>query len=230
MLSPQSKEIWYSALWKNNPAYVQLLGLCPLLATSTSATPALGLGVATMFVMLISNMTISALRNFIPHEIRIPIFVLVIASLVTIAQLLIQGFAYSLYVSLGIFLPLIVTNCIVIGRIESFAYKNSLKAAALDGFAMGFAFCLGLVLLGGIREIIGQGTIFKDLDLIFGSIAKNWYIQLYQSDNNFILAILAPGAFITLGLLIALKNWINQRYTIKVKTTNNSACHAPAHN
>ncbi|MFC6276041.1 electron transport complex subunit E [Psittacicella hinzii] len=216
-MSQSTKEIWLSALWKNNPSFVQLLGLCPLLATSTGATPALGLGIATMFVMLLANTSISLLRNYIPHEIRIPVFVLVIASLVTIAQLLIHGFAYSLYQALGIFLPLIVTNCIVIGRIEAFAYKNSVKASAIDGIAMGAAVAIALVILGGIREILGQGTLFKDLDLIFGPVAKNWYISFYQVDNNFILAILAPGAFITLGLIIATKNWLNQRLVSKAR-------------
>ncbi|RIY32608.1 electron transport complex subunit RsxE [Psittacicella hinzii] len=218
-----SKDIWLSALWKNNPSFVQLLGLCPLLATSTGATPALGLGICTMFVMLMSNTVISLTRKQIPHEIRIPVFVLIIAALVTITQLLIHAFAFTLYQSLGIFLPLIVTNCIVIGRIEAFAYKNNVKDSALDGFAMGFAVAISLVLLGIVRELIGQGTIFKDLDLIFGPIAKNWYIEVFHTDNNFILAILAPGAFITLGLLIAGKNYLNQRYELKQKAKEKSA-------
>ncbi|RIY37156.1 electron transport complex subunit E [Psittacicella gerlachiana] len=224
-----TKEIWLAALWKNNPSFVQLLGLCPLLATSTGATPALGLGICTMFVMFMSNTVISLLRNQIPNEIRIPVFVLIIAALVTITQLIIHAFAFTLYQSLGIFLPLIVTNCIVIGRIEAFAYKNNVRDSAVDGLAMGFAVALALVILGAIRELIGQGTIFKDLNLIFGPIAKNWYIQVFQVDNNFLLAILAPGAFITLGLLIAGKNYLNQRQALKNNqpfvVNNKAGCH-----
>lgn len=224
-----TKEIWLSALWKNNPSFVQLLGLCPLLATSTGATPALGLGICTMFVMFMSNTVISILRNQIPNEIRIPVFVLIIAALVTITQLIIHAFAFTLYESLGIFLPLIVTNCIVIGRIEAFAYKNKVLPSAVDGFAMGFAVALALVMLGAIRELLGQGTIFKDLNLILGPIAKDWYIQVYQVDNNFLLAILAPGAFITLGLLIAGKNYLNQRHALKTNqefvVTTKAGCH-----
>lgn len=216
-----TKEIWLNSLWKNNPALVQLLGLCPLLATSTSGATALGLGMATVLVMVLSNTVISLIKDFIPHEIRIPIFVVIIASLVTLIQLLINGFAYSLYLSLGIFLPLIVTNCIVIGRIEAFAYKNRVGVAALDGLAMGIGMSIALVTLGLVREALGSGTLFKGLDLIFGEVAQSWYITLYSTDSNFILATLAPGAFLCLGCLIALKNYISKR--AKLRTLRNLA-------
>lgn len=218
-----TKEIWFNSLWKNNPALVQLLGLCPLLATSTSGATALGLGLATVMVMVLSNTVISLIKDFIPREIRIPIFVVIIATLVTLIQLLINGFAYSLYLSLGIFLPLIVTNCIVIGRIEAFAYKNHVGVAALDGLAMGIGMCLALVVLGLVREILGSGTLFKGLDLIFGDVAKNWYLTIYITDSNFILATLAPGAFLCLGCLIALKNYLSKRAKLREMSKVTSA-------
>lgn len=214
-METSSKEIWLASLWKNNPAFVQLLGLCPLLATTTSATTALGLGFTTMLVMVLSNVIISLGKDYIPNEIRIPIFVIVIATMVTVMQLFINSFAYSLYLSLGIFLPLIVTNCIVIGRIEAFAYKNKPAIAAIDGLAMGVGMMLALVMLGAIREIIGQGTLFKGLDLIFGNGAKDWYFEIFHTKDNFILATLAPGAFIFLAIIIALKNYFQQRSAAK---------------
>lgn len=139
------------------------------MAVTTGATTSLGLGITTLLVMTLSSFITSACRNWIASEVRIPIFVLVIASLVTLMQMFINAYAYSLYLSLGVFLPLIVTNCIVIGRVESFAYRNPIGVSTLDGFAMGVGMMLALVMVGAIREIIGQGTIFKDLDLLFGS-------------------------------------------------------------
>lgn len=196
-------------LWKNNPAIVQLLGLCPLLAVTGTFINGLGLGLATTLVLLGSNITVSLVRNFVPNEVRIPIFVMVIAAFVTVIELLMHAFTYGLYQVLGIFIPLIVTNCAIIGRAEAYASKNPVQFAAYDGLMMGLGFTLILLVLGGMREILGLGTLFSGAELIFGEWASTLTIVLYQTDANFLLAILPPGAFIGMGLIIAAKNMID---------------------
>ncbi|OOF80315.1 electron transport complex subunit E [Rodentibacter caecimuris] len=208
------REIFIQGIWKNNPAIVQLLGLCPLLAVSSTATNALGLGLATMLVLICTNTVISLFRKQIPHEIRIPIYVMIIATTVTVVQLLMNAYTYRLYQSLGIFIPLIVTNCIVIGRAEAFASKNNLLQSIWDGFSMGFGMALSLTMLGALREIFGQGTIFEGIENLFGEQAKFLTFHIYQTDSSFLLFILPPGAFIGLGLLLALKNRIDNRRKI----------------
>lgn len=210
VVNSEYKELTLQGLWKNNPAIVQLLGLCPLLAVTGTTINGLGLGLATTLVLLGSNITVSLVRNIVPNEIRIPIFVMVIASFVTVIELLMHAFTYGLYQVLGIFIPLIVTNCAIIGRAEAYASKNSVQYAAFDGLLMGVGFTLVLVLLGGIREVLGLGTLFSGADLLFGSWAKDLTIQVYQTDANFLLAILPPGAFLGLGLIIAAKNLIDK--------------------
>ncbi len=205
------RDIVWQALWKNNPGIVQLLGLCPLLAVTNTLTNALGLGLATLVVLVGSNLLVSLLRKGIPSEIRIPIYVMIIAALVTCVQLLVNAYAYGLYLSLGIFLPLIVTNCVIIGRAEAFASKNPVGIAAWDGLMMGLGFTLVLVILGGTRELIGQGTLFDGADLLLGEWATVLRIQVYQLESPFLLALLPPGAFIAMGLLIAAKNRLNHR-------------------
>lgn len=221
-LSPQPKvtgnafrEIAKQGLWKNNPILVQVLGLCPTLAVTTSAANALGMGLSTMLVLTLSNLGISIFRRWIPNEIRIPIYVLLIAAIVTCLQLLMNAYTYALYQSLGIFIALIVTNCIVAGRVEAFASQNSPIKSAFDGFVMGMGFALTLFILGSIREILGQGTLFAGADILFGSWASALRIDIYHSDNTFLLAILPPGAFLVLGCMIALKNVINARFARK---------------
>ncbi|MCE0492968.1 electron transport complex subunit E [Vibrio salinus] len=205
------KELMSNGMWKNNPALVQLLGLCPLLAVSSTVTNALGLGIATLLVLVASNFTVSMVQNYVPKDVRIPIFVMIIASLVTCVQLLMNAYAYGLYLSLGIFIPLIVTNCIIIGRAEAFASKNKPLPAVLDGFWMGLGMTSVLVILGGIREILGQGTLFDNANLLLGDWAKSLRIDLLHLDNGFLLAMLPPGAFIFVGLLIAIKNIIDTK-------------------
>ncbi|MDW2173153.1 electron transport complex subunit E, partial [Vibrio sp. 1567] len=156
----ENKQLMKNGMWSNNPALVQLLGLCPLLAVSSTITNALGLGIATLLVLVGSNVTVSLIRNYVPKEIRIPVFVMIIASLVTCVQLLMNAYAYGLYLSLGIFIPLIVTNCIIIGRAEAYASKNDVLPAALDGLWMGLGMTSVLVVLGSMRELIGNGTLF----------------------------------------------------------------------
>ncbi|MBU2898668.1 electron transport complex subunit E [Vibrio hepatarius] len=203
------KTLIKNGMWDNNPALVQLLGLCPLLAVSSTVTNALGLGVATLLVLVGSNVIVSLVRAHVPNEVRIPIFVMIIAALVTCVQLLMNAYAYGLYLSLGIFIPLIVTNCIIIGRAEAFASKNDVLPAAQDGFWMGLGMTSILVILGVMREVIGNGTLFDGADLLLGSWATVLRIEIFHFDSSFLLALLPPGAFIGVGLLIALKNVID---------------------
>ncbi|ASJ96700.1 electron transport complex subunit E [Shewanella marisflavi] len=205
------RDIAWQGLWKNNPGLVQLLGLCPLLAVTATLTNAIGLGLATLVVLVGSNVLVSLVREFVPKEIRIPVFVMIIAALVTCVQLLINAYAYGLYLSLGIFLPLIVTNCVIIGRAEAFASRNNVVKAAFDGLMMGVGFTLVLMALGACREILGQGTLFDGADLLLGDWAKGLTIHLWQVDTNFLLAMLPPGAFIAMGFLIAIKNLIDKQ-------------------
>ncbi len=207
-----NNKVILDGLWSNNPGIVQLLGLCPLLAVSATLINALGLGFATLLVLTLSNFVVSCIRNIIRPEIRIPVYVLIIASLVTCVELLMNAYTHELYVALGIFIPLIVTNCAIIGRAEAFASKNKPVKAALDGFSMGLGFTLVLVVLGGLREIIGQGSLFRGADMLFGSQAADWTLQLFPQENGLLLAILPPGAFFFLGFLIALKNLIDNKY------------------
>lgn len=198
-------------LWNNNTALVQLLGLCPLLAVTGSLINGLGLGLATTFVLIGSNVSVSIIRNHIPQEIRIPIFVMLIASLVTNIQLLMNAFTYELYLILGIFIPLIVTNCAIIGRAEAFASRNKLLPSFLDGLFQGLGFTFVLMVLGLFRELIGQGTILSGAHLLLGEWAKDLTIHIYSGNQNFLFAVLPPGAFVGLGLLIAIKNKIDHK-------------------
>ncbi|MFC4699790.1 electron transport complex subunit E [Glaciecola siphonariae] len=203
------KNLSIQGLWKNNPALVQLLGLCPLLAVTGTVVNGLGLGLATTLVLLGSNITVSLVRNFVPNEIRIPIFVMVIAAFVTVVELIMHAYTFELYQALGIFIPLIVTNCAIIGRAEAYASKNPVQFAAFDGLAMGIGFTLILVVLGAMRELLGLGTLFSGAELLLGDWASTLKIQVFTTDANFLLAILPPGAFLGMGLLIAAKNIID---------------------
>ncbi|WP_145517958.1 electron transport complex subunit E [Yersinia bercovieri] len=207
----EAKNLLAQGLWKNNSALVQLLGLCPLLAVSSTATNALGLGLATTLVLVCTNIAVSALRRWVPNEIRIPIYVMIIASVVSTVQMLINAYAFGLYQSLGIFIPLIVTNCIVIGRAEAYAAKNPVGLSALDGLAMGLGATCALFVLGSLREILGNGTLFDGADMLLGSWAKVLRIEVMHLDSPFLLAMLPPGAFIGLGLLLAGKYVIDEK-------------------
>jgi len=188
MSTPSYRELTVNGLWKNNPALVQLLGLCPLLGVSNSAVNALGLGLATMLVLTCSNIGVSLVRGVVNTAVRLPAFVMIIAALTTCIELLMQAFTYELYQILGIFIPLITTNCVILGRADGFAAKHNPLIAGFDGLVMGIGFCL----------------------VLFGPVASDWQITLFSDYKGFLLAILPPGAFIVLGLLIALKNRIDQ--------------------
>ncbi|NOU52853.1 electron transport complex subunit E [Pseudoalteromonas sp. JBTF-M23] len=211
----QFKALLKEGMWANNPALVQLLGLCPLLAVTSTITNALGLGLATLLVLVGSNVTVSVVRDWVPKDIRIPVFVMIIAAFVTIIQLLMNAYTFGLYQSLGIFIPLIVTNCAIIGRAEAFASKNNALLSAWDGVMMGLGFAIVLVVLGTMRELIGQGTLFDGADLLLGPWAASLRVEIFEFDSQFLVAILPPGAFLGLGLLIAAKNVIDAQIKAK---------------
>ena len=207
-----------NGLWDNNQALVALLGLCPLLAVTNNVVNSIALGLATTFVLVASNTTISIFRNYISKEVRIPIFVLLIASFVTIVELTMQSYFYDLYLILGIFVPLIVTNCAILGRAEAFASKNTWGKSALDGLMMGIGFSIILIILGGMRELIGSGTLFDQSALLLGSLGDTLSVTVFEDYQGTLLAILPPGAFIGLGLIVAVKNFIDLKVVEKSKS------------
>jgi len=211
MTMNEFRSLFHNGLVKQNTGLVQLLGLCPLLAISNNVVNALSLGLATMLVMAASSGAVSGVRHFVPNEIRIPVFVLIIAALVTVIDLTMNAFVHPLYLVLGIFIPLITTNCIVLARADAFASKNRPLHSVVDAVAMGLGLTLVLVVLGGMRELAGQGTLLSGLDLVFGEGAKQFVLHVLPGYQGFLLAILPPGAFIALGLLIAAHNWQKAR-------------------
>ncbi|MBF0610099.1 MAG: electron transport complex subunit E [Magnetococcales bacterium] len=195
-----AKDLIKEGLWSNNPVFVQMLGMCPTLAVSSSAINGLAMGIAVIFVLMGSNIAISMLRKVIPNDVRIPAFIVVIATFVTVVDLMMNAFVHDLHKVLGIFIPLIVVNCIILGRAEAFAYGNGVLMSALDGFVQGLGFTFALVLLGSIREFLGAGTIF-------GIAATG------DAFHPALTFILPPGAFIALGFIMMAFNWINSRKT-----------------
>ncbi|HQT31557.1 MAG TPA: electron transport complex subunit E [Thiobacillus sp.] len=219
MSMTEFRSLFHNGLVKQNTGLVQLLGLCPLLAISNNVINAASLGIATMLVMAASSGAVSSVRHFVPNEIRIPVFVLIIAALVTVIDLAMNAFVHPLYLVLGIFIPLITTNCIVLARADAFASKNHPLHSVVDALAMGLGLTLVLVVLGGIREIIGQGTLLSGIDLVFGASAKSFVLHVLPNYHGFLLAVLPPGAFIALGLLIAANNRYNARSTQRARAT-----------
>jgi electron transport complex protein RnfE len=215
-----------NGLWKQNTSLVQILGLCPLLAVTTNAVNGIMLSLATIIVMALSNVAVASLRNLIPHEIRIPVFILIVAALVTVVDLMFNAHLHELYVVLGIFIPLIVTNCIVLARVEAFAAKNPPLHSTLDGIFMGLGMLWTLGLLGGMRELLGAGTLFGGIDMVFPSLQP---IQLLpDSYPGFLLGLLPPGAFILLGCMIAGKNWLDARAAARARHKGGELTAAPA--
>lgn len=208
---PSLGQLAMDGLWRNNPALVQVLGLCPLLAISNSSVNALGLGLATLLTLVVSNTLVSLIRHWVRPEVRLPVFVLVIASVVTAIELAMNAWLHGLYTVLGIFIPLIVTNCIIMARAEGFASRHDLGRAAWDGLMMGAGFALVLFVLGTLREVLGQGTILANAHLMFGEWGRALTVHVIPEYRGFLLAILPPGAFIGLAMLVALKNAIDRR-------------------
>jgi len=220
------REIAWNGIWKQNCGIVQILGLCPILAISTNIVNAVSLGLATILVMAMSNLVIAALRNFIPYEIRIPVFILIIAALVTVVDLAFNAYLHELYLVLGIFIPLIVTNCIVLARVEAFAAKNEPGGSTVDGIAMGIGLTLVLAVLGAMREVVGSGTLLSGIDMLIPGAQP---IVLFGADYpGFLIAILPPGAFIALGCLIAGRNWIEARKQARARANPPAAHDAEA--
>lgn len=205
----QYQRILADGVWHRNPGLIQFLGICPLLAVSNSLVNGLGLGLATIFVLVLSNLIVSLIRQWIPTDVRLPVFVLIIASLVTVVDLFTQAWFFDLWLGLGIFIPLIVTNCVILARAEAFASQQAPVAAVVDGLAHGLGFALVLAALGGLREVVGSGTLFAGASLLFGERFPDNGIVI--GDYGFLLALLPPGAFLGLGLLIALRNFTQQR-------------------
>ncbi|GGI94121.1 electron transport complex subunit E [Halopseudomonas pertucinogena] len=222
MADKRYAELTADGLWHNNPGLVQLLGLCPLLGVSSSTVNALGLGIATILVLVSSNVSVSLIRSAVTPAVRLPAFVMIIASVTTCIELLMQAYTYELFLILGIFIPLIVTNCAILGRADAFAAKNPLLPSAVDGFMMGLGFALVLLVLGMLRELVGQGTLFANMHLLLGPVAKGWTWVLFPDYKEVLFVILPPGAFLFMGLLIALKNLIDSH--IKAR----QAAHEPA--
>ena len=223
-------KITRNGLWNNNQALVALLGLCPLLAVTNNVTNAISLGLATTFVLVASNLSVSLFRNHIRKEVRIPIFVLLIASFVTVVDLIMQSFFYDMYLILGIFVPLIVTNCAILARAEAFASKNTWDRSVIDGLMMGIGFSIVLVLLGAMREILGSGTLFDQADLIFGDLGSSLKVTFFDQYQGTLIALLPPGAFIGLGLIVALKNLIDSRQIAPQTAANSKATLEPQTN
>lgn len=225
MSTPGYGALVRDGLWRNNQALVALLGLCPLLATTTSATNGLGMGIATTTVLVLSNLSISLIRNLVRPEVRLPVFVLIIASFVTAVDLSMQAWFYELYKVLGLFISLIVVNCTIIGRAEAFASKNRLDRALVDGLSMGIGSTLALTTLGGLRELIGQGTLFAQAHVLLGEWARFLTVTLGPDFQGALVAVLPPGAFLGLGFLLALKNLIDRH---QAKAATSRAPVAPA--
>ena len=208
------RQILTDGTWLQNTGLVVLLGLCPLLAVTNTLINGLALGLATMLVLMVSNLSVSMMRGLLRPEIRIPAFVLIIASVVTVVELLMHAFFYDLYRVLGIFIPLIVTNCAIIGRAEAFASRNRPLPALVDGFATGLGFCITLVLLGSLRELAGNGTLLEGAEMLVGEWGQNLTLTIVPEHPGFLLAILPPGAFFGLALLIAARNALDSRKAV----------------
>ncbi len=205
------RSIFTEGLWGNNVVFAQMLALCPLMAVTTTATNGLGMGLATTGVLLASNMVIASCRNFITPDVRIPVFVLLIASLVTLADMAINAWLHELYKVLGLFIPLIVVNCSVLGRAEAFASKQPVLASAVDGLAMGLGYTLALILIGGCREILGSATLFAHASLLLGDSFAFLETILIPQYKGFLLMLLPPGGFLVLGFLLAGKRVMERR-------------------
>lgn len=210
------KTIAKDGLWHNNVVLTQNLALCPLLAVTGTATNGLGMGLATMVVMVASNAAVSANRELIPSEIRIPIFVLLIAALVTLVDIFLNAWMHELHKVLGLFIPLIVTNCVILGRAEAFASKQPLMPSVWDGLMMGLGFTLAMVVLGAAREISAAGTLFANASVLLGESFKFMELTLIPHYQGFLLMALPPGGFIMLGFMVAAKRLLDQRVTAKV--------------
>ena len=212
-------QISRDGLWDKNVVFTQMLALCPALAVTSTATNGLGMGLATTAVLLGANVLIAALRHLISPDVRIPVFIVLIATLVTLVDMALNAWLHELYKVLGLFIALIVVNCAILGRAESFASKNPVAASALDGLMMGLGFTLALIAIGGTREILGSGTLFKDAHLLLGEAFSFLELTLIPGYKGFLLMILPPGGFLAVGFLLAVKRIIDQRSARRAQET-----------
>ena len=212
-------QITRDGLWDNNVVFAQMLALCPALAVTSTATNGLGMGLASTAVLLGANVLIAALRHLISPDVRIPVFIVLIATLVTLVDMALNAWLHELYKVLGLFISLIVVNCAILGRAESFASKNPVAASALDGLMMGLGFTLALIAIGGTREILGSGTLFKDAHLLLGEAFSFLELTLIPGYKGFLLMILPPGGFLAVGFLLAVKRIIDQRSARRAQET-----------
>lgn len=210
-MSGSNLKIIREGLWDNNVVFVQNLALCPLLAVTATATNGLGMGLATTAVLVASNGIVSGTRRLVPGEIRIPVFVLLIASVVTLVDMAMNAWLHEMYKVLGLFIPLIVTNCAILGRAEAFAFRQAVRPSLLDGLMMGLGFTAGLVLLGAVREILGTGTVFAHASLLLGEGFRGLETTLVADYKGFLLMVLPPGGFLALGFLVAGKRLVDRR-------------------
>jgi electron transport complex protein RnfE len=212
-------QITRDGLWDKNVVFTQMLALCPALAVTSTATNGLGMGLASTAVLLGANVLIAALRHLISPDVRIPVFIVLIATLVTLVDMALNAWLHELYKVLGLFIALIVVNCAILGRAESFASKNPVMASALDGLMMGLGFTLALIAIGGTREILGSGTLFKDAHLLLGEAFSFLELTLIPGYKGFLLMILPPGGFLAVGFLLAVKRIIDQRSARRAQET-----------
>ena len=210
-MAGQYKTIVKDGLWENNGVLAMLLGLCPAMAMTGTATNALGMGLATAAVMAASSMLVGMFRNQITQEVRIPVFILVVASMVTLVDLFMNAWMHELYKVLGMFIPLIVSNCLPLARLEAFAGKNSTLPSLMDGLFMGIGFTIALTMIGAVREIVGTGTLFADASLLFGPAFKSMEMRILPPDTGILMMILPPGGFLVLGLLVVGKRILDVR-------------------
>ena len=211
MADVKMKTIIRDGVWDNNVVFAQMLALCPLLAVTSTATNGLGMGIASLAVMIVSSLVVSVMRDFITKEVRLPVFVLLIATIVTLVDMYMNAWMHEMHKVLGLFIPLIVTNCAILGRVESFASHQPVGKAVADGFFMGCGFILALVAVGALREIIGSGTLFANAPLLLGDAFAFMELTLIPNYDGFLLMILPPGAFIALGFILAGKRIIDAR-------------------
>jgi electron transport complex protein RnfE len=211
MLMTDYKRLTKDGLWSNNIVFAQLLALCPVMAVTGTATNGLGMGLATLFVLIASNLIVSSIRHFVSQAVRIPVYIVIIAALVTLTDMLINAYAYELYKVLGLFIALIVVNCAILGRAEAFASKNTLWDTLIDSLMMGIGLTLALVVIGAFREILGSGTLFANADLLLGSRFGFLEVTLIPDYKGFLVLLLPPGGFIAVGFLLVLKRWIDLR-------------------
>jgi len=224
-MSNQYRDIWNDGLWNNNVVFAQILGLCPTMAVTTSGTNGLGMGLATTAVLLASNVIISSVRNLVSPQVRIPVYIVLIAALVTLVDLSLNAWMHELYKVLGMYIALIVANCAVLGRAEAFAARQPVLASALDGLAMGLGFTLALTGIGLLRELIGAGTLFSQASLLLGPSFAFLEIQAIKNYGGALLMILPPGGFAVLGLLLAAKQWWERRQATRpVPAAEGPAC------